>query len=107
MRGDAKDAGNSYSGYIVDPDDPEIEEALGYLLAEGVLITSFFNPPPEQLHFFVLCNDVFYRAADCEELQNSGEIFTVFHIYRKDGFDGLVEWIAKRRGVRPLKEQTP
>ena len=94
-----------YKGYIVDADDPEIEEALGYLLAETVLITGFFSPPNPQLQFGVLCNDTFYRAADMELLTDSSEIFDVFHIYRKDGYDGLVEWIAKRRGIRPLKER--
>lgn len=95
----------NYKGYICDVDDPEIEEALGYLLAESILITGFFSPPSPQLQFGVLCNDTFYRAADMELLTDSDEIFEVFHIYRKDGYGGLVEWIAQRRGIRPLKEK--
>lgn len=96
----------NYTGHIVDVDDPDIEEALGYLLTEGVLITGFVHPPTEPIQYGVLCNDVFYPAADMETLTDTSEIFEVFHIYRKDGRDGLIEWIAARRGIRPRKEQT-
>lgn len=90
-----------YIGYVVDQDDPEIEDILAYLLSQLVIITGFIIPPDNTelklIQYGILCSDVFMPAADCEYINTVGELKEVYHIYRKGGMDNVFKWIKNRR----------
>lgn len=50
----------------------------------------------------LLCNDVFVPAADCEGV-TWAELPALRDLYRAEGDDGLLRWIAARRGI-PAKD---
>lgn len=63
----------------------------GFFIKEGVRLEN------DDILPYVLCNDVFAPAADCEEVSWE-QIGEVFEMYRDGGEDAILKWIAKRRG---------
>lgn len=51
-------------------------------------------------------NDVFaYACADTEQVEDA-DIQTVYAIWKEQGSDGVIDWVAQKRGEQPIhKEQ--
>lgn len=58
----------------------------------------YFGRDGEELVAYILCNDLFVPAADAEEVPWE-DMDYVYRQYREKGYKGLIEWVAKRRGV--------
>jgi hypothetical protein len=93
--------------------DHDLCESLGWTTHRSALIT-YEGEPSGEIHFFVLCNDMFWwGTADCEAL-NDEDIPALQQAYDdlkaadKDDICMWVYapelWIARKRGMRP---QTP
>jgi hypothetical protein len=66
----------------------------------------FINPetpePQVTVAFSVMVNDVFYPAADADGFEITDAI-PLRDVYRKDGYEGVVRWVQKRRDNLPLR----
>lgn len=66
----------------------------------------FINPetpePQVTVAFSVMVNDVFYPAADADGFEITDAI-PLRDVYRKDGYEGVVRWVQKRRDNLPLQ----
>ena len=95
------------------PDGREIcseDDCIVFLITNDICIlgterTCFFEDP-EGRHtcVYVLCSDTFdWGCADAEPLPHA-EIGPLTKLYLEHGYNGVVKWVALRRGTRPLDE---
>lgn len=93
-----------YTGYVICPDDPEIEDIIAYLLSQSVLIFGFISISDDSklnhLNYAVLCNDIFIPSADCEPIDTVKELKEIYHIYVNGGMNSVFEWIKNKRKNR-------
>jgi len=82
-------------------------EHLFWLAARDIVFFSTYN---EELDDYdngwravVICNDVFYYAADSQRLPPHRE-HEIREMFEKYGWAGVTAWVAFERGEEPLKE---
>jgi hypothetical protein len=75
---------------------PDHEMMIAYLLDEGVVSVSCNGNDAASL--FVNVNDHFAPAADAEDLTYD-DIPKLFDMYRKDGYDGVYQYVADKRNI--------
>lgn len=73
-------------------------EALLELLGEDIAFISGQSDREPCLNM----NDIFVRAADAEPFTIQ-EAPMLLKIYETEGFDGLIQWVSKKRNEQPLK----
>lgn len=98
-----------------------LNEALALLLLEDYVITvrgasvdcedsTLVVDAPSTVSLSVMCSDTFaYASADSENLPLLGwqdereeQFWNLYDKIRELGYDGAVQWIALRRGYRPI-----
>jgi hypothetical protein len=86
------------------PDELDIEEALGYLLLnEVVLLNGNRNRKDQPIEFYVSCSSVFaYGCVDSEALPYE-EILPLYGLWVKDPPWGPIFWCVSRRKQKPIK----
>ncbi len=52
-----------------------------------------------KIHFIVICNDIFYPAADTETI-SVNEVTKVNEAFLAENWRGVMKWIAKKRGIK-------
>ena len=79
---------------------PDPESMAAFLLDEGIVHlgcgTSCNHEDAACL--FININDYFHPAADGEDLPFS-DIPKLFDMYRKDGYSGVTQYVADKRGI--------
>jgi hypothetical protein len=76
---------------------PNEEDMLAFLLDEGVLFSGndYGNGT---VNLYINVNDYFAPAADAESLPHK-DIPKLFEMYRKDGYSGVSQYVADKRGI--------
>jgi hypothetical protein len=74
-------------------------ESAARLEAEGA--GEFFIAPRSRLGFSLYCNDVFLPGADTEDVPLD-KCPALLDSWNRDGWQGMVRWIAARRGALTL-----
>lgn len=90
---------------------PNHEAMLAYLLQQDVLFCNsrvyleedLKAQGKETIVLFINCNDVFGPGADAEEL-TLAEVPVLFELERDKDFHGIVEFVAKKRKLRPVSD---
>jgi hypothetical protein len=79
-------------------------EHLFWLAAEDVVFFSHYDMDwDNRFHAAVNCGDTFfYATADAEDI-TPGQAEQVRDFYERYGWAGVVAWVAKKRGIEPLK----
>lgn len=76
------------------------KEHVTYLLKYDVITLS---PKKDKMDMYINCNDVFYSAADGEEITvNDFEILV--DLDWGFGWKGIAAWIALKRGIEPMSD---
>lgn len=80
--------------------EPDYESMAAFLLDEGIVHLSFGTSPDgdKAACLYVLVNDYFVPAADGEDLPLE-DIPKLFDMYRKDGYNGVTQYVADKRGI--------
>jgi hypothetical protein len=76
---------------------PDHESMLAYLLDEE-FIFSGNDYGSGTTNLYININDYFAPAADAERLPHR-DIPKLFEMYRKDGFEGICQYVADVRGI--------
>ena len=73
---------------------------IAFLLDEGIVFLSngTSSDGNRAACLFVNINDYFAPAADSEDLPFS-DIPKLFDMYRKDGYNGVTQYVADKRGI--------
>ena len=80
--------------YDVQPDD---ESMIAFLLDEGILFVGN-DYGDGTVNLYININDYVAPAADAENLPTN-EIPKLFEMYRKDGYNGVAQYVADKRGI--------
>ena len=75
---------------------PNEDAMVAFLLDKGIISVCCNVDNPANLYVGV--NDYFVPAADSEELPFK-DIPKLFEMYRKDGYNGVYQYVADKRGV--------
>lgn len=76
---------------------PNQEDMLAFLLDEGILFSGN-DYGDGTVNLYININDYFAPAADAENIPTN-EIPKLFDMYRKDGYDGVAQYVADKRGI--------
>jgi hypothetical protein len=76
---------------------PNEEDMLAFLLDEGILFSGN-DYGDGTVNLYINVNDYFAPAADAENIPTN-EIPKLFDMYRKDGYDGVAQYVADKRGI--------
>jgi hypothetical protein len=76
---------------------PNEEDMLAFLLDEGILFSGN-DYGDGTINLYINVNDYFAPAADAESLPHK-DIPKLFDMYRKDGYNGVYQYVADKRGV--------
>lgn len=76
---------------------PNEEDMLSFLLDEGVLFSGN-DYGSGTVNLYININDYFAPAADAESLPHK-DVPKLFDMYRKDGYSGVSQYVADKRGV--------
>lgn len=76
--------------------EPDHEYMAAFLLDEGVIFLSPHNTGSTIM--WININDYFCPASDCEELLYN-DIPILFDLYVKKQYDGVCEFVARKRGI--------
>jgi len=76
---------------------PNEEDMLAFLLDEGILFVGN-DYGDGTVNLYININDYFAPAADAENIPTN-EIPKLFDMYRKDGYDGVAQYVADKRGI--------
>lgn len=76
---------------------PNEEDMLAFLLDEGVLFSGndYGN---NTVTLYINVNDYFGPGSDAESLP-SKDVAKLFDMYRKDGYNGVSQYVADKRGI--------
>ena len=76
---------------------PDHESMLAFLLDEGIIFSGndYGNGT---VNLYININDYFAPAADAESFPHN-DIPKLFDMYRKDGYSGVAQYVADRRGI--------
>ena len=79
---------------------PDHESMAAYLLDEGIVYLSqmFDKDNNEGAYLCININDYFAPCADSEDLPWR-DIPKLFDMYRKDGYSGVAQYVADKRGI--------
>ena len=79
---------------------PDHESMAAFLLDEGVVYLSAMWDAEnnEGAYLCININDYFHPAADSEDLPWR-DIPKLFDMYRKDGYNGVAQYVADKRGI--------
>jgi hypothetical protein len=79
---------------------PDYESMVAFLLDECVVYMSqmWDAEKKEGAYLCININDYFHPAADSEDLPFS-DIPKLFDMYRKDGYNGVAQYVADKRGI--------
>lgn len=79
---------------------PDMENMAAYLLDESVLFVAMAISRREDssIQLMVRINDYFVPGADSECLEYH-ELPRLFDLYKLNGVSGVVEFVAKKRGI--------
>lgn len=87
--------------YYYDLDDgrfePDYESMVAFLLDESILFVGN-NYGSGTVNLYININDYFAPAADAENIPTN-EIPKLFEMYRKDGYNGVAQYVADKRGI--------
>lgn len=80
--------------------EPDYESMAAFLLDEGIVYLSqmWDAENNEGAYLRININDYFRPAADGEDLPFS-DIPKLFDMYRKDGYSGVTQYVADKRGI--------
>lgn len=89
-----------YHDFGFSAQEPDYESMAAFLLDEGIVHLSFGTSPDgdKAACLYVLINDYFVPAADGEDLPFS-DIPKLFDMYQKDGYNGVTQYVADKRGI--------
>lgn len=76
---------------------PNEEDMLAFLLDEGILFSDNDNGSGT-VNLYINVNDYFAPAADAESLPHK-DISKLFEMYKENGYDGICQYVADKRGV--------
>ena len=76
--------------------EPDYEMMVAYLIDEGVVWVNCNEDKAASLYINI--NDYFAPAADAEDLPFK-DIPKLFEMYRKDGYNGVAQYVADKRGI--------
>ena len=76
---------------------PNEEDMLAFLLDEGILFSGN-DYGDGTINLYINVNDYFAPASDAESLP-SCDVAKLFDMYRESGYDGVVQYVADKRGV--------
>lgn len=79
----------------------EHRKALETLMFDEALMLSERD---DEVTVWLCVNDIFYYAADAEDVEIK-ELPLLAEIYDKFGWDGLIAWVAIKRGMEPLRRK--
>lgn len=83
--------------------EPDIESMVSFLIDESVLFvghgTRWNGSPCSSI--IININDWFFPGADSEDV-TIDEIPSLFELYSAKKFDGVIEFVSKKRGISPL-----
>lgn len=76
---------------------PDHENMIAFLLDAGILFVGndYGNGT---VNLYISINDYFAPAADAESLPTK-DIAKLFDMYRKDGYIGVAQYVADKRGI--------
>jgi hypothetical protein len=77
--------------------EPDYESMIAFLLDEGILFVGN-DYGDGTVNLYININDYFAPAADAENLPTS-DIAKLFEMYRKDGYNGVAQYVADKRGI--------
>ena len=80
--------------------EPDYESMAAFLLDEGVVYLSAMRDAENNkgAYLCININDHFHPAADSEDLPWE-DIPKLFDMYRKDGYNGVAQYVADKRGI--------
>ena len=76
---------------------PNVEDMLAFLLDKGILFSGN-DYGDGTVNLYININDYFAPAADAENIPTN-EIPKLFDMYHKDGYDGVAQYVADKRGI--------
>ncbi len=80
----------------------DCQQKLLEMLADEAIYISCFDD--DKIRIDILVNDTFYYATSDSESIETEDLLIIHGLWEKFGYDGLVAWVSKKRGVEPLKE---
>lgn len=86
-----------YYDFGKDGTAPDLENMIAFLLDAGILFVGndYGNGT---VNLYININDYFAPAADAESLPTK-DIPKLFDMYRKDGYNGVAQYVADKRGI--------
>lgn len=76
---------------------PDEESMLAYLLDEGIIFVGN-DYGSGKTTLYININDYFGPGSDAEDFP-SKDIPKLFDMYRKEGYDGVAQYVADKRGI--------
>lgn len=76
---------------------PDDESMIAFLLDECILFVGN-DYGDGTVNLYININDYFAPAADAENLPTK-DIAKLFEMYRKDGYNGVAQYVADKRGI--------
>jgi len=76
---------------------PNEEDMLAFLLDKGVLFSGN-DYGDGTVNLYININDYFAPAADAESLPDK-DIAKLFEMYRENGYNGVAQYVADKRGI--------
>ena len=82
------------------PKAPNIDDMVAYLIDQGVLFCGAGHDDDGErcITVSITCNDYFYPGADYENVTYE-ELPDLYELVRAKKFDGVTEFVAKKRGI--------
>ncbi len=75
----------------------DVESMVAFLLDESILFVGN-DYGDGTINLYININDYFAPAADAENLPTC-DIAKFFEMYRRDGYDGVAQYVADKRGI--------
>ena len=76
---------------------PDHESMIAFLLDENILFAGN-SYESGTINLYININDYFVPAADAEKLPLK-DVAKFFDVYRKDGYGGITQYVADKRGI--------
>lgn len=86
-----------YYDFVKDGTAPDLENMIAFLLDECILFVGS-GCGDGTVNLYVCINDYFAPASDAESLPIK-DIPKLFDMYRKDGYTGIAQYVADKRGI--------